>query len=153
MLTIQTQGLTDQQASELKNSLNYMLNAIKNGLFEQARKTKESIRFKIQFDNDSYFEFLKDPNMKQMYLIYSNKDGIVTNTLSLQEALNLNKYTLNIQARLKANNFEPLEAYFTEQSINKFIAIYDEHNKEERHSLHKNYEEFIQESPEEELEL
>lgn len=153
MLTVKTYPLEPDKSKELITSLNYMLNAIKNKMVELNKSYNNILQFQVSYDNGSYFEFLTHPNSNQLFIIYSNEFGVQTNELSLQEALNLNKYALEIQTKMRNNNLKEYQVYYTEQNINKFIAIYNEHNKEERHFLHKNYEEFIRESPEEELEL
>ena len=141
MLSIDMEGrLGEKRAKELVSSLEYMLNSVAQVLKERATQTNDVCSFKISFDNGKSLQMMAFSNKENTYLNMEFFDEycIPREEISLQEALNLNKYALDIKTRLdsiaRSENFT-LSAYYTEQSIERKFPIYAEHNKEDRQSV------------------
>lgn len=119
-----------------------MLNSVAKVLKDRNSHTNEPCMFKISFDNGSTLQAMAFTTKGNQYfnIEFLDRNGMPCEEISLQEALNLNKYALDIKSRLnsisKSSNFT-FHAFFTEQSIKKKIPIYAEYNKEERNMTNK----------------
>jgi len=143
MLSINMEGrLGEKRAKELITSLEYMLNSVAQVLKDKASQTNELCTFKISYDNGSSLQMMAFTSKGNTYfnMEFSDEHGLPREEICLQEALNLNKYALDIRTQLdsisKSADFT-FHAFFTEQSIKRKIPIYAEHNKAERNMTNK----------------
>lgn len=131
--------LNEKQAKELLTSFNNLIRNIADTL----RQSPASIKtFFILFDNKNEFNITIYNNYA--YMEYIDIYGNTKEELSLQEVLNINKYSKDIENKLeqiKETGSFQLEAYFTEQDVNKMIPIFAENNVKLR--CFKNEEEYI----------
>ena len=107
MLTIDTQNMLDEKrAKELKTSLNeFIATIIKafNDKILQSDIDKIEYSFKLEFDNENlfYITSLKNNNSIISEYGYIDRYGNYKDTLTLQEALNINKYIKDIEFNIK----------------------------------------------------
>lgn len=87
--------LSEKKAKELSTSLNYLVNNIINVLL---KKNVERGSFKIKFDNDSVFSIITFK--EKVFVSYVDKYQKKKEMLSLQDALNINKYARDIEYHL-----------------------------------------------------
>jgi hypothetical protein len=114
--------LSEKQAKELKVSLNYLIDNIIKCLKENPKKRGI---FRLTFDNEAIFQVEVTP--KGVFVEYDNKYHEKVEELSLQEALNINKYARDIEVMLsKAKESYEIAGYFTEQNPFKMICIFGE---------------------------
>ncbi len=112
--------LNEKQAKELKSSLNYMI----DNLLQQKG---ERFSFSIQFDNGSVFAVGR--LNKKNYIVLQDVYGDIQHKISLQEALNINKYALDIQNKLAEITINPeyeFKGFITEQYVDKLLPIFAE---------------------------
>lgn len=112
--------LNEKQAKELKSSLNYMI----DNLLQQKG---ERFSFSIQFDNGSVFAVGR--LNKKNYIVLQDVYGDIQYKISLQEALNINKYALDIQNKLTEITINPeykFKGFITEQYVDKLLPIFAE---------------------------
>lgn len=114
--------LSEKKAKELSTSLNYLVNNIIDVLL---KKNVEKGSFKIKFDNDSVFSIITFK--EKVFVSYVDKYQKKKEMLSLQDALNINKYARDIEYQLlQIDNNHVIKAFYTEQNIEKLIAIFAE---------------------------
>ncbi len=141
-MIIETGGqINEKRSKELATSLNNMIYSIFMELSEEMSKnpTDQSIKtWQLEFDNGNtlYIEVEQTSNGIKKSVTFYDCDGEERETISLQDALNVNKYTKDIENQVqqayKGKAFKCLYGYYTEQPIDKEIIIYDEHNNKER---------------------
>ena len=115
MITIDVNGeLSAFRARELKESLNYFVKSVENELVS----------------------FVKNGNENR-------KEGIVKK-ISLQDALNLNKYALDFEQLVKHGdvNGHTFRGYYTEQDPQRKLPIYSEADTQERYAIREEDSQF-----------
>ena len=128
--------LTEIQAKELKTSLNYLVNNILSFLKKKEYNYYKN-KFSIIFNNKNVFSIILIKN-EFVQLSYINIYGEDNESISLQDALNINKYALDIENHILYDNLDSFEAYYTEQNIDKIIPIFTERNKKLRIIINNN---------------
>lgn len=123
--------LSEKRSKQLATSLNRMLRDFLK-TFKDIKQYENS-NINIKFDNNEIFSFgIIYENNNNIVCGYSdiNKYGEKQEEIPLQAALNIIKYTREIENMFKTNlKDNTLEAYFTEQSIDK-IPIFKEKEKD-----------------------
>ncbi len=135
MLTIDVEHLLDEKRSkELIYSLNELIRTVIKRYTDKINGDKDKhgrYRLELKFDNGNtfYISALFTPKeIKTDYGYITQFEGY-KDCLSLQEALNINKYALNIEFRLNQFLNQPratIEAYYTEQNIGARLPIFNE---------------------------
>lgn len=123
--------LSEKRSKQLATSLNRMLRDFLK-TFKDIKQYENS-NINIKFDNNEIFSFgiiYENNNNIVCGYSYFNKYGEKQEEIPLQAALNIIKYTREIENMFKTNlKDNTLEAYFTEQSIDK-IPIFKEKEKD-----------------------
>lgn len=139
--------LNEKRSKELKYSINEMINTVINKFYKKICSEKidnSSYHFEMEFDNNNSF---------YIDLIYTNKELIVDygyidykgehkNVISLQEALNINKYSKDIEYNLDKflqNNEHRFYGCFTTQNIDTKIPIFNENDAKNRKNNEQRY--------------
>lgn len=107
---------TKQVISSFKRLVRYILYTFSQDLLDKKDKSLE-----ITFDNNEqfYVGIAFTDNKDEIIAGYTYFDayGNELEEISLQQILNINKYSLNIQNMLKEDNYNyKINAYFTEQT-------------------------------------
>lgn len=131
--------LSAKQAKELSVSLNLFIKSTEKILLSECYKNKGLAQFKIEFDNGNKFRIIAQIDSWgkiQTYVEYENRRGQLLSEISLQDALNINKYVREFEMMIKHNdiNNQTFRGYYTEQDINKKIAIYNKNDVKQRYS-------------------
>lgn len=123
--------LSEKRSKQLATSLNRMLRDFLK-TFKDIKQYENS-NINIKFNNNEIFSFgiiYENNNNIVCGYSYINKYGEKQEEIPLQAALNIIKYTREIENMFKTNlKDNTLEAYFTEQSIDK-IPIFKEKEKD-----------------------
>lgn len=110
--------LGEKKSKLLLTSLNNMISQI----ISKVSKMEENNFFQINFDNGDMF-YIGNNNIS-----YVNIIGQELDIISLNTALNINKYVLDIQFKIKnIDKNNSLIGCYTEQDLTKRIPVYGEH--------------------------
>ena len=157
-MLIDAEGLlNEKQANELKTSLTNMLKDFSRVLSSSLSVHKTRTELSIMFDNHKSLMLRvsrtgPDSYLSDMQLM--DKYGELHSEMSLQDALNILKYTRNYENMIKSfykiksvNKTFPthLTGCYTAQSLDKLIPIYNEMNPQDR--ILSNYKENIKSTP------
>ena len=148
MIRINIQGmLEEKRAKELQFSLNELINTILNTFKKQLEKSydKKEYIFELEFDNNSSFYITSLYNGNEIIQDYGYIDrfGINKDVLELQEALNINKYALEIEKITESfisQNSIKFEGIFLMQNIDRKLPIFHERDVHSRYENIKNTE-------------
>ncbi|SDW49939.1 hypothetical protein SAMN05216391_10961 [Lachnospiraceae bacterium KHCPX20] len=138
MIRINTKGmLSEKKTKELVVSLNLFVSAAEKKLSQECRQGKCNTRFTVEFDNGNTFRImvqLDSDNHIRKNIEYEDNTGRLLTTIGLQEALNLIKYVREFEHIIKHGdiNGKSFRGYFTEQSLERNIAIFAERDVKER---------------------
>jgi hypothetical protein len=124
--------LSEKNAKLLSSSINQMISAISEELKQQIDDISTTNEFIIHFDNGNTFRitvFIQDEFIYSSCK-YENNYGERQETISLQDALNINKYARDIEILLsKLQPNYTFEAYYTEQPLNRLLPVFREREK------------------------
>lgn len=121
----------EKQAKDLTTSFIRMLSDVSNKLEILCENNKKDYYFTISFDNNSSLTILTyiDNNKIKTEINYTDCYANKLEMITLQDALNINKYVLEIQGLIKKNfnneNYN-FKAFYTEQPIDKIFPMYKE---------------------------
>ncbi len=126
--------LDEKKSKELLYSINQMITYTFKTLHEKALQEKlfdDFLGLKLHFDNKNEFYISTICNGKSFNddFGYLDKRGQYKDSLTLQEALNINKYALDIEFKLKQSLDQPqtvIDTYYTEQNIDARLPIFNE---------------------------
>ena len=131
--------LSAKQAKELSVSLNLFVNATKKQLIQKCKGEFLYSQFKVEYDNGDVFRIFAQTDTigkTQSFVEYEKRTGELMQVISLQDALNINKYVRDFEQIVKHRdiNDNVFRGYYTEQSIDKKIAIYNESDAQQRYA-------------------
>jgi hypothetical protein len=136
--------LSEKNAKVLKTSLNLLIDKVGEKLKNCLTSNNDMCKFSIDFNNKESFIIRvyvdqKDNDNILIQCAYFDAYNKRLNTISLNQALNINKYVANIQNQLNyIKDDTSFQGCFTQVSLSQTIAIFAEHNIDDRFSSYIN---------------